>query len=251
MTLSLDTGSDRFIERLNGAVRENPVAAGLVGLGVFWMLFGSRAATIGSRIPDAAKSAAAVMGGAARSTGGALNAGMSSVGESVSSAARSLSDKVESVTGTIADAAIEAEHKAGSAASDAKAIATNRAHDFVDSSTQTFSSLQKALGKKLEEQPLLLGALGLAVGVSIATALPVTEAEQDLMGTEAGQAKHKLQSLAGEARDAVANRAKAVFSEIRSEAAAQGLTAADAKTSLDDVAIRVRNVAGSAKDFVP
>ena len=64
--------------------------------------------------------------------------------------------------------------------------------------------------RMLDEQPLLLGLLGLAAGAAIAAALPPTETEDDWMGETADDAKllaaRKSHELASDARQAAEER---------------------------------------------
>ena len=55
-----------LVDGLNDAIRENPLAASLVGAGVFWMMFGSKVPSIASAIPSAARSVGDTLTGAAQ-----------------------------------------------------------------------------------------------------------------------------------------------------------------------------------------
>lgn len=55
--------------------------------------------------------------------------------------------------------------------------------------------VRSKLSNLLEEQPLILGAIGLAIGAAIGAALPITETEDSLMGTTA----HRLRETATDA----------------------------------------------------
>lgn len=52
------------------------------------------------------------------------------------------------------------------------------------------------LSNLLEEQPLILGAIGLAIGAAIGAALPMTETEDNLMGGTAHQLRQSAQDAA-------------------------------------------------------
>lgn len=73
--------------------------------------------------------------------------------------------------------------------------------------------VKSKLSNLLEEQPLILGAIGLAVGAAIGAALPMTETEDNLMGstahrlrdTAADAARHEIDGLRAAAGDAVNN----------------------------------------------
>lgn len=73
--------------------------------------------------------------------------------------------------------------------------------------------VKSKLSNLLEEQPLILGAIGLAVGAAIGAALPMTETEDHLMGstahrlrdTAADAARHEIDGLRAAAGEAVDN----------------------------------------------
>ena len=95
------------------------------------------------------------------------------------------------------------------------------------------------LSDGLERQPLLLGAIGLAIGAGIASVLPATETERELVGDKAAAV-----------RDEVTNRATRLVSDVKAEAAAQGLTPAAAQGALEEVARRAKDVATKARDKI-
>ena len=69
------------------------------------------------------------------------------------------------------------------------------------------------LSNLLEEQPLILGVIGLAVGAAIGAALPITETEEHLMGgtshrlrdSASDAARHEIDGLRAAAGEAVQN----------------------------------------------
>jgi fatty acid-binding protein DegV len=86
---------------------------------------------------------------------------------------------------------------------------------------------------------LLLGVIGLAIGAGIASAFPSTKMEQDMMGEAGAAVKDTIQEIASETSE----RAKDVFVEVKKEAAAQGLTPAYARESLNGVVEKVKTAA--------
>ena len=70
-----------FTHRLNDAIRENPVSAGLVGLGLVWMVLeGSKASTIPSKLPGAARAVTEAVGSATHATGSAVGGALRGTG---------------------------------------------------------------------------------------------------------------------------------------------------------------------------
>ena len=106
-----------MIDRLNDAIRENPLAAGLIGAGLAWMLLGTKG--LGT-VAGLAKDTAAGTLSAAGTAGSAASAGLRSAGQAAADAARGaasiVADKAASIvpdidvpsTDRISDAAANA-----------------------------------------------------------------------------------------------------------------------------------------------
>jgi hypothetical protein len=112
------------------------------------------------------------------------------------------------------------------------------------------SAVQQTLSENLERQPLLIGAIGLAIGAGIASAFATTKLEGELMGERGEAAREKLQSLAEEAKEFATARATNVLEAVKDEAASQGLTPGAAKDAFNDLSQKAKNVAGSAREAV-
>jgi hypothetical protein len=229
-----------IVDRLNDAIRENPLAAGVIGAGLAWMLFGSKGL---ATIPGMAKDAAAGTISAVGAVGGATADRLRSAGKAAASAARgaasTVADRASSIvpdieppdTAQFSDAAAES----ASALSDGLKSVSAAAGEYG-------GILKSRLSDSLERQPLLLGAIGLAIGACIASSFATTKAEQEWIGEQGAQARETVQGALNEAKD----RAQEVLSEVQEEASRQGLTLEAAKEAASSVAGKLRNVADSA-----
>jgi hypothetical protein len=256
-----NTGHD-FVDSLNDAVRENPVSAALIGMGVLWMFFGgSKVSGLAGMLPGAAKSAAGSVGSAAgagaRAIGGGLAAATSRAGE----AAQRLGNTVSSSRGESAP-----EHAAAASSDGAATLAGSRSaaenprqsggffegvmHSSTDTGRDLATSLQKNLTETFERQPLLVGAIGLAIGAGIASAFSATAAENKLMGETRAAAKERIQEFASETADMLGSKAKQAFDEVTREAETRGLTPSAAKSGLQGMADKVQSVAGAARESI-
>ena len=173
------TEQTSFVDALNGAIRENPLAATLVGAGVFWMLFGSRVPALASALPEAAR----VAGQSVVSAG---QKGTDLVSEAMEAGKARMADAASRVSETARESVSEVQPQA---AIDAVAEAGNRMLETVRPAVQSgrryASAAQARLAENLERQPVLLGVLGLAIGAGIASAFPGTRLENEIMGAEA------------------------------------------------------------------
>ena len=257
-------GAD-MVKNLNRQVRDNPLALGLVGAGLAWLLVGSGVRDRGERygdrdegyrpfdrdrlsgggypiadgrphvvgegpygsasghassgrdtgrdgpgLMDRAKGAASGVGSAAASAG-------SSAAQAASSASSSISDKARAAGANVSDAAHSASDRVGHAMHDARdamydagdrayrggAYAARRVGDYGSRARRTFLDT-------LQEEPLIVGAVALAIGAAVGAALPSTRREDELFGEARDRLRddaldygrdtlHKAEHVAGEA----------------------------------------------------
>ena len=76
----------------------------------------------------------------------------------------------------------------------------------------------------LHEQPLVLGALGLAAGAAIGAALPTTDKEDEWLGDSRDRLKERAKEAGWEQVEKARAAAGAAYSAARGEAERQGLT---------------------------
>ena len=70
------------------------------------------------------------------------------------------------------------------------------------------STVQSNLKDTFERQPLLLGAIGIAIGAAMAAGLPSTQIEADAVGDAADRVKDQVKDFASEQVDNVTEIAK-------------------------------------------
>lgn len=263
---SQESRSD-FIGELNEAIRQNPVPAALIGMGVLWLfmggarktVLGGAAGSLFSGLGYGAQQAGGLAYRGAQGVGGAISAGVSGIAETagevgsqaasaVRSAAGALSGAASQTASQVADTASAAYDAAGnmvSSAGDAMSK-TSGSHTVRDSGSQMGKGFQQTLADMFAQQPLLLGAVGIAVGAAIAASMPASDTENRLMGGTADQLKDQAQELWSE----TAKRAEAMASKGLEEAKAQGLTPDAAGQALRGVTDKVMGVAEKAKEGV-
>jgi hypothetical protein len=235
------------IDRVNDAIRDNPLAAGLIGAGLAWMLFGAKgfgamggiAVGAGGKVASAAKSA----GSAAIDAGSAALKAGSAASSTVKNAAADMAGTVASIVPDISATDVNGAEKA---VGDTGTAINERFQTLASSGREYGAAIQSRLSESLERQPLLLGAIGLAIGAGIASTFATTEVESEWMGEHGAAARETLQGVADEAKD----RARKVVSDVQEEASRQGLTLDAAKDTAKSVAGKVGNVAGAARDSV-
>jgi len=231
------------VEQINQAIRDNPLAAGLIGVGLFMTFFGNAGIPrLAAKLPDAAKGAGRAATDGISATARTVGNAASAAGSKVSEAAADLADQASEATraslqgvdtGNLSERAAEMKDNLAAGAQQVRERVTTAAQSGWDAT----AGVRGQLSENFERQPLLLGALGLAIGAGIASVLPATDTERELAGNKAAAM-----------RDEVTNRATRLVSDVKQEAAAQGFTPAAAQGALEEVARRAKNVASKARD---
>jgi hypothetical protein len=240
------------VDRLNAAIRDNPLAAGLIGAGLAWMLMGGAKGfgVMAGAATGAAKGAAGMAGSAAATAANAGSAMASSLSNAGSAGATRLTDTVSNVAGSVAslvpDISVPDTDRAFAAVSDAGAAVGDRFNAAAASGREYSAAIQSRLSESLEQQPLLLGAIGLAIGAGIASTFATTAVESELMGEQGSVAREKLQGLS----DDVTDRAKQIAAALKEEAKRQGLTPDAAKSAAVGIGEKVKTIAGAGRDSV-
>ena len=251
MTDSANKASN-FIRDLGDAARQNPVSAALIGMGVLWLFAGGarRAGFDGTTASDAVAEGRSAMQTGWQSAGNGVSDLADSLGRRARRAGAASGDAIYSAANTLrrrGGALYEQTSRLGSEFAESASDLTRSVPDSASSAVDTARS---NLATLFREQPLLLGAIGVAIGAGIAASLPPTELETEYFGEASDRLKDKVQEFASDQ----AQQAKAVAEEAAQAAAGearrQGLDPGALKSAVADAGARVRNVAGAATDSI-
>jgi hypothetical protein len=242
---SSDQGSGEFVNALRDAVRANPVSAALIGMGVLWMFMGgSNTSLFGGdgrkSIFRTAAQGAGEIDGAVRDTAGRVG---SSVGRAASAAGKTVAHAAAAVRDASAaagDVASRGAAQASEAVSSAYGATADMAARTVPTISSATTALQEAgtrwgntvhqnLSDLFERQPLLLGAVGVAIGAGIAASIPITHAENKIM-CEASEA---MRNTATEKAAQVKEMAEAALHEAKTQGMTPGTAGAAVRTLAD------------------
>ena len=105
----------------------------------------------------------------------------------------------------------------------------------------TRSRARRGFFDTLHEQPLVLGALGLAAGAAIGAALPTTEKEDEWLGDSRDRLAERAKEAGREQVEKARAAAGAAYSAAREEAERQGLTLEGGKAAAESAAETVRH----------
>ncbi len=224
------SGPGAFASNLGDAIRNNPIPVALVGVGLAWLAFGGpgrpaylhRADTDGGadidyagetarhgmeRAGDMAARTGQRIGGMASAAGARMGdayAGARDTADAASERVRAMADDVRNLA---------AEWREDTA--DMAARAQDRMQQLGSSVQAQTAHMRDAANDLLHQQPLIVGALGLAIGAMLGAMLPSTRQEDTIMG---------------EARDRVMDQASGTGEQVMREAAHVTRKAADAAT---------------------
>jgi hypothetical protein len=154
----------------------------------------------------------------------------------MASSAATTAQNIASGTSSVARNAIGATTDAGLDA--AKAV-RDKASDLTERAGKTFF-------ETIEQNSLLVAGVGLLVGGLIASALPRSDIEDDLIGDASTAVKRRAQTAASQGFEAARHAAGEVYDETTQQAEAEGLTPEGIGKAAHDIGQRLRRVAESA-----
>ncbi|MCB4825051.1 DUF3618 domain-containing protein [Roseicella aerolata] len=230
------SGGTEFMRNLGQQVRDNPLPLLLIGAGIGWlMMAGNRPAGASATMPSSGRMTGAGMTGTSRTVGsggtrvrvygeegqsltGRASSAMGSARDSVAGAADQAIDRAGQAYRGAADAASSAAESvretAGSVA-DSMRGAASMAADRAAGTGQEIRAQAGEMGEQarqgvtwlMREQPLVLGAIGVALGAAVGALLPGTETEDRLMGQTRDAVADRVQATAQEGYERVKDRA--------------------------------------------
>lgn len=235
-----DGDVNQMVANLKHQARDNPLALALVGGGLAWLMMGSGTQHPSSGPPR--RSQGSSDGAASTTASYASNGSVSASGgrsDGVGVSSDSAASRVKNLAGSAAGKVGDAVSSGASSVSDAVGSATdgvNQAiHDMRDDASEHFADASHAgaeMGERLkssfldalDREPLVIGALGVAVGAAIGAMVPVTRAEHEYLGETSSKIRKKAQSAVSDGVQEAKGVAGEVYTAARDEADRQGLT---------------------------
>ena len=187
------SGANEFVQNLGGAAKNNPLPVALVGIGLTWLM------ALG-RQP------------AQHQGYGAYDSERSGPGmrEKASGAMQGISERMGSAKSQIGDTASSLRERAGQVTGTAR---------------EQWERARGGIDYMVREQPLALGAIGLAVGAVLAAMAPRTHKEEQLMGEASRDLIEKTKEAAAphleQAEETAKQAAESVTSGVKAKADGQ------------------------------
>jgi len=220
-TTALTNGAMTFAKEGSTAVARaaidramaNPLAAMLIGAGMFMLMTsGNKDSQVGAVVDkgnEAIKSTAGKLAGVGSSIAGAASSALSAVSHAsgaVSDTAAATADRVKTAASDASSMATGAYDKAKSTVEDLTAQGRDQGKQAIDQTQAMVAEAQGHLERFAREQPILVAALGVAFGAAVGASLPMTKAEQDYMGGVARKAGGLGTDIARKVADSVTDK---------------------------------------------
>jgi len=248
------TGAADMFGNLGAQVKDNPLALAMVGAGMAWLMIGRsssqtspgsqgglfgepgsngdlRTTSGGSQPSDpiddygVAASSLTTIGGADHDVAGGLTAGAAHMVHQASDIAGEVGGRVQQTAMHLKDQVMgQAGHaKHGVQAAGGQALRTGQ-------------GMQRGFMDMLEQEPLIIGALGIAVGAALGAAMPSTGVEDRTFGGLRDKALDEGRSRLGEGISVAKDAAGAALEAVRETADEEGLLGSDDSGSIIDKA---------------
>ncbi|WP_144949139.1 DUF3618 domain-containing protein [Pseudomonas oryzihabitans] len=226
--------SGEFAHNLGNTLKANPVPAVLTSVGLLWLALGQNRtpapATTGTPLKDKLSGALDSVANSAGHTRDSLNRGSHDVRDKVTGLGESVSAKASQTGERLSDTAAQAKDTLADQAQQLKG---------------TFDTL-------LREQPLVVGALGIALGALLGAALPRTETEDRALGRHSDKLTAKAKQAASSGYEQVKAAGQDVAKEARQSSQDHSSQPADTGTPApknlgNDPDAGVESMAGSPR----
>lgn len=276
------SGGADFVRNLGASVRDNPLPVVLIGAGIGWLLLAKsgeasanhtavpRRLTMDdtdSRLTRPAPPHRDFAPGAGHDARGSVEKVKDAVGGAVSSAAATVTGAASQIAEAGSSALSQVTGAASAGVRGSRALGDQAMHaahavgDGVDAMASHASSAARRaadrLGDLAEDQPLLLGILGMALGAAVGAALPRTRTEDRLLGdtrdavvgrlSEAtSEGYEEIRTVAGEQVDQLKDAVGETYEKTKAELDEKGF--AGTGSALGNAASGVAQAVGSAVD---
>lgn len=236
---ALSTTPGAFSANLVNTVRDNPIPVALVGIGVAWLMAAGRQPYQAPRMrrqrmarrtsfyPEGDFGYEGDMGydQTSMSTGSSGDGVLHRAAAKTSEMGRDVKGKASEVGQRISESASEMTGRVQQAGQSARArlqettsTAQARMNEMSQRSREQYYRTKERVGHYVDEQPLVVGALGIALGAMLGALLPTTRRENELMGSTRDDLVGRAKETAREQAEHVKQSAQRVADVAKQEA---------------------------------
>lgn len=165
-----------FGSNLNKQVRDNPLPVSLIGIGLAWLMMSDPSKP--KRRPSSVHEPVGATGRMPLSSSDAYDSPYSGGSSAYSTSSEQDEGAVHRAISKVSETGEGMKNKLNETGQGMK----NKAIDLSHRSQEQYNRAKTGFSHMLEEQPLIVGAIGLALGAAFGAALPRTQRENELMG---------------------------------------------------------------------
>ena len=240
-------GGGTMATALTRAARDNPVPSLLVTAGA--MMFLSERLGLPRRT---AAGSASRTGSMTRKSGAGLKQELSEATSAAGDAVSSAGEQIGNLGRQVRDRAASAAQSAGETVQDYSGAVADQVSELAEQAQEQLETASQQLihqaRRLMEEQPLLAGAIGLAIGAGIAAVLPKTTTEQEFMGDASKAVKEAATEFAEQGYETAKDVVGRVSEAAMNAADEEGLTGEAVKDFAGSAAEKVTKVVQAAKE---
>jgi hypothetical protein len=232
----LFTGGDgaTALNNLKGQIRDNPLPMALVGTGLAWLMMGGNKLTGDPAGSERDFGSASRRAPRPRSTFKPGSDWNDRDGADAASGSGVL-DSVKSATTDAADAAIQAMDSAKATVSDASDDIRAKAGEYTAAAGDLAQQARQSVQDVFQREPLVMAALGLAVGTAIGAMLPSTAIEDEQFGRYRDKLGNAAEDLMGKGVETAKEVAAGAFETVKEGADRHGLKSRGDSSVVDQV----------------
>ncbi|ENA29660.1 MULTISPECIES: DUF3618 domain-containing protein [Pseudomonas] len=191
MTYAKGNGGE-FINNLGSTIKANPVPTLLTSVGLMWMMMGQNRS---QPYTNAGMSSTGIVD-SLRDKASGLSDTLHDKANSMSGAVHDKTDSMRTQTQGFKDKAADMRSSTSDSMSSARQTVSEKAQTASETMRNQTAKAKSGFQYMLEEQPLALGAIGIAVGALLGATLPATERENRLMGKTSDRITDKVKMKA-------------------------------------------------------
>lgn len=195
----LKGGGGEFFSNLSNTVKANPVPTVLTSIGLIWMMAGQ------NRQPHSNVTTTGYAGSTS-STGPSMGEKLSAKTQGLKQQGAGMKEKASQMSNSVSESLGNARTRA----SDSTRQASQKLRGGADRARGGFNQL-------LQEQPLALGAIGIALGALMAAAVPPTRREDEMLGEHSDRLTGQLRSKAEEGYQRVSAKGEEVAAQVKQD----------------------------------
>lgn len=239
--MQMGKGSGReLIGTLGQTIKENPLPALVTAVGMYWLYSSSHRINprimttgVGYNTPASNTNATTLSSASsttAFSTDSAYNAGQTmGVGHSSGS---TVGGKLGAVTSTVGEKLGSAKSVVGEKLGSAKSTVSDKTSGLVGSARVRASQASDGFSRMLDENPMAVGAIGIAVGALLGAVIPKTRKEDEWLGERSDRITGQIKDVAKRGYEQVSTATKEITGSMGVTGTQQDRSAAAAGSTL-------------------